>query len=60
MRIEVAVTHDELVMMNFETPRELEDQLRDQIENGVSLADGRAGVEWIAHYELEVQVIDLE
>ena len=60
MRIEVAVTHDELVMMNFETPRELEDQLRDQIENGVSLAYGRAGVEWIAHYELEVQVIDLE
>lgn len=43
MRIEVAVTHDELVMMNFETPRELEDQLRDQIENGVSLADGRDG-----------------
>lgn len=60
MKIEVAVTCDELALMECETPRELEDQLRNQLENGVTSADGKAGVEWIVDYELEVVLIDVE
>lgn len=57
MKIKVEVTSDELAEMCCDTKKELEEQLRDQIDNGVASDDGEAGVDWMVEYDLEVVVV---
>ncbi|WP_197339764.1 hypothetical protein [Ralstonia solanacearum] len=54
MKIKVEVTSEELEEMCCETTKELEEQLRHQIDNGVASNDGEAGVDWMVEYDIEV------
>lgn len=40
------------------TRNELEESLRDQIDNGVASNDGEAGVDWMVDYDLEVVLVN--
>ncbi|VWC49492.1 hypothetical protein BLA13014_07599 [Burkholderia aenigmatica] len=58
MKIKVEVTSDELAEMYCDTTKELEEQLRDQIDNGVASNEGEAGVDWMVGYDLEVVLVN--
>lgn len=54
MKIKVELTEAELKEMMCDSLHEFEEQLRHQIDNGVSDDEGCAGVDWIAEYDLEI------
>jgi hypothetical protein len=44
--------------MDCSSVEEFEEQIRDQLDNGVVTSDGGTGSEWMAEYELEVIKVD--
>lgn len=52
--IRIEVSDAELEEMNCSSAEEFEEQIRDQLDNGVVTSDGGAGSDWMAEYELEV------
>ncbi|MDR6412977.1 hypothetical protein [Paraburkholderia terricola] len=60
MIIRIEVSDAELEEMNCTSVEEFEEQIRDQLDNGVVTSDGGAGSEWMAEYELEVVKVDVD
>ncbi|MFM0416920.1 hypothetical protein PQR37_25845 [Paraburkholderia nemoris] len=58
MIIRIEVSEAELESMDCESLDEFEEQIRNQIDNGVVTSDGGAGSDWMAEYELEVIKVD--
>ena len=54
MLIRIEVSDAELEQMDCASLEEFEEQIRDQLDNGVVTSDGGAGADWMAEYELEV------
>lgn len=54
MKIKVEVTNAELELMNCDSLKEFEEQLRHQIDKGVVTDDGGIGLDWMCGYELEI------
>jgi hypothetical protein len=54
MIIRIEVTDEELEEMGCDSLEEFEEQIRNQLDNGVVTSDGGAGSDWMAEYELEV------
>jgi hypothetical protein len=58
MIIRIEVSDAELEEMDCGSVEEFEEQIRDQLDNGVVTSDGGTGSEWMAEYELEVIKVD--
>jgi len=58
MIIRIEVSAAELEEMDCNSVEEFEEQIRDQLDNGVVTSDGGTGSEWLAEYELEVIRVD--
>jgi hypothetical protein len=56
--IRIEVSDAELEEMDCSSVEEFEEQIRDQLDNGVVTSDGGTGSEWLAEYELEVIKVD--
>jgi hypothetical protein len=56
--IRIEVSDAELEEMDCSSVEEFEEQIRDQLDNGVLTSDGGAGSEWMTEYELEVIKLD--
>jgi len=56
--IRIKVSDAELEEMDCSSVEEFEEQIRDQLDNGVVTSDGGTGSEWMAEYELEVIKVD--
>lgn len=58
MIIRIEVTDADLVKMECDSLDEFEEQIRNQLDNGVVTSDGGAGADWMAEYELQVVKVD--
>lgn len=58
MIIRIEVSDAELEEMECASLEEFEEQIRNQLDNGVVTSDGGAGSDWIAEYELEVVKVE--
>ncbi|MFM0085026.1 hypothetical protein P0D72_40175 [Paraburkholderia sediminicola] len=58
MIIRIEVSAAELEEMECASLEEFEEQIRDQLDNGVVTSDGGAGSDWMTAYELEVVKVD--
>ena len=58
MIIRIEVSDEELEQMECASLEEFEDQIRNQLDNGVANSDGDTGTDWMAEYDLEVVKID--
>ncbi|MFL9935317.1 hypothetical protein P0D88_40925 [Paraburkholderia sp. RL18-103-BIB-C] len=58
MIIRIEVSDAELEEMECTSLEEFEEQIRDQLDNGVVTSDGGTGSEWMAEYELEIIKVD--
>lgn len=58
VHVRIEVSDAELEEMDFSSVEEFEEQIRDQLVNGVVTSDGGTGSEWMAEYELEVIKVD--
>ncbi|MBB4513937.1 hypothetical protein [Paraburkholderia fungorum] len=58
MIIRIEVSDAELEEMHCSSVEEFEEQIRDQLDNGVVTSDGGTGSEWLTEYELEVIRVD--
>lgn len=56
--IRIEVSDAELEEMECVSLEEFEEQIRNQLDNGVVTSDGGAGSDWIAEYDLEVVKAD--
>jgi hypothetical protein len=54
----VEVSDADLEEMDCSSAEEFEEQIGDQLDNGVVTSDGGTGSEWVAEYELEVIKVD--
>lgn len=58
MIIRIEVSDAELEEMDCSSAEEFEEQIRDQLDNGVVTSDRGTGSEWMPAYELEVIKVD--
>lgn len=58
MFIRIEVSDADLEAMECESIEEFEEQIRNQLDNGVVTSDGGAGADWMAEYDLEVVKVD--
>lgn len=58
MIIRIELSEAELEEMDCSSVEEFEEQIRDQLDNGVVTIDGGIGSEWMAEYELQVVTVD--
>jgi hypothetical protein len=56
--IRIEVSDAELEEMDCSSVEEFEEQIRDQLDNGVVTSDCCTVTEWMAEYELEVIKVD--
>lgn len=54
MKIKIEITDAELEEMFCDNVSEFEEQIRNQIDNGVTGEEGESGVDWMIEYQLEV------
>ncbi|MBB5405901.1 hypothetical protein [Paraburkholderia youngii] len=58
MLIRIEVSDAELEAMECESIDEFEEQIGNQLDNGVVSSDGGAGADWMAEYDLEIVKVD--
>jgi len=58
MIIRIEVSDADLEAMECDSVEEFEEQIRNQLDNGVVTSDGGAGSDWMAEYDLEIIKID--
>jgi hypothetical protein len=58
MIIRIEVSDADLEAMECDSLDEFEEQIRNQLDNGVVTSDGGAGADWMAEYDLEVIKVD--
>lgn len=58
MIIRIEVSDADLEAMECDSLEEFEEQIRNQLDNGVVTSDGGAGADWMAKYDLEVIKVD--
>ncbi|AJZ56800.1 hypothetical protein OI25_7231 [Paraburkholderia fungorum] len=58
MLIVIKVSDAELEAMACDSIDEFEEQVRNQLDNGVVTSDGGAGADWMAAYDLEIIKVD--
>lgn len=58
MIIRIEVSEVELEEMECTSLEEFEEQILNQLDNGVVTSDGGAGSDWMAEYKLEVAKVD--
>lgn len=58
MIIRIEVSDVDLEAMECGSLEEFEEQIRNQLDNGVVTSDGGAGADWMVDYDLEVIKVD--
>ena len=54
MKIRIEVTDADLDEMGCDSLKEFEEDIKNQLDNGIVTDDGGAGVDWMCAYQLEV------
>ena len=58
MLIRIEVSNAELEAMECDSIDEFEEQILNQLDNGVVTSDGGTGSDWMAEYGLEIVKVD--
>jgi hypothetical protein len=58
MIIRIEVSAADLEAMECDSIDEFEEQIRNQLDNGVVTSDGGAGADWMSEYDLEIIKVD--